>query len=98
MKPIVFGHRNQSEFAAELDRQINYKDGKLKDWDFKPIEFLNESRQRNSILSVDNELNAPDTEEGHGDAFWSTILMLIVSKDSGGMMRSLSRNEIDNDD
>jgi len=49
------------EIASVMDRL--FSEGKVR--------LLNDSRQRGSLLSMDNDLNSPETIEGHGDAFWS---------------------------
>lgn len=40
------------------------------------IKLQNNSRQIRSILSVNNNLEALETSDGHGDAFWSVALAL----------------------
>lgn len=37
----------------------------------KRIFLLNDGRQKRQTLSVDNNLKAPESEDGHGDSFWS---------------------------
>jgi len=40
----------------------------------KTIRLLPDPRQRRQLLSVDDNLDAPDTAEGHGDSFFSIML------------------------
>jgi hypothetical protein len=49
------------------------------------LRLLRDERQRSQILSVNNELKAPDTIEGHGDAFFSVAMALRAVYDSTSM-------------
>lgn len=89
-KPIVFGSKNQNEYAGELDKLINYQDGECGQYDFQPIEILEDGRQQRQLTNVDNDLKAVDTEEGHGDSFWSHILMLMVAQEGSPSLRRAS--------
>ena len=40
------------------------------------LKILRDERQKQQILSVNNELKAPDTPMGHGDAFFSIAMAL----------------------
>jgi len=40
------------------------------------IRFQNSQRMIRSILSVNNNLEALETTDGHGDAFWSIAMAL----------------------
>lgn len=62
MEPVTM-HDN-SKIAADLEKFVNRK----------TIILLEDSRQTNQILTVDNNLQAPETDEGHGDSFWSLAL------------------------
>lgn len=68
-EPVHFTFKKKHAMATQLDKMIS---GKL-------IEFLPEQRQRNQILIVDNDLNAPETPEGHGDSFFSNCLAVHSS-------------------
>ena len=50
------------------------------------MSLLRDERQRSQILSVNNELKAPDTVEGHGDAFFSVAMALkaVYESHTGG--------------
>lgn len=58
------------ELASDLDSEV----GKGNIW------LLNEQRQKNQMLNVDNDLKAPATEEGHSDCFWSLVLANKAAK------------------
>jgi hypothetical protein len=45
------------------------------------IELIQDQRQRSQITCVDNDLNAPQTPLGHGDAFWSVALAVLAHYD-----------------
>lgn len=66
MDPVSFTFKKKHAMAANFDKALSNND----------IQLLPESRQRNQILCIDNDLNAPETPEGHGDAFWSICLAL----------------------
>jgi len=71
MEPVVFGARNKNEMAALLESRIRAKENKTP----KPtIVLLKDERQKNQILSVDNDLHSPESPDGHGDSFWSCAL------------------------
>ncbi len=71
-KPIVFKVKTKFEMASNLDRLINHKDG-------PKVSFLNRQRMIDSVLSMNNNLEAPESIIGHGDAFWSIALALYES-------------------
>ncbi len=45
--------------------------------------LLRDTRQRQQILSVNNELKAPETPMGHGDAFFSIAMALQAAYETG---------------
>jgi len=63
-KPVIFKHTLKFAMAAELEKRVNAK----------TIELLNNSRMINQITTVNNDLQAIETSEGHGDAFWSIAM------------------------
>jgi len=76
-KPIVFKVKNKFDMASNFSRLVNYKENEIN----KPkITLLNQQRMIDSILSVSNELKAPESELGHGDAFWSVALAVYKEK------------------
>lgn len=56
--------KSKGAIAAAFDRFVSRK----------RIELLQDERQKKLILSVDNDLDAPETALGHGDSFWSVGL------------------------
>lgn len=70
-KGLSFTSKEKHHLATLLEEAINT--GK--------IELINNQRTINQILAVDNELNAYETEEGHGDAFWSIAMAIKAWKD-----------------
>jgi hypothetical protein len=64
MFPLVFSAKNKYSMATQLDTLIT--NGNI--W------FLKDERQKRQMLSVDNDLHAFETEDGHGDSFWSICL------------------------
>lgn len=46
------------------------------------IKLIKDERQKQQILSVSNELKAPDTPLGHGDAFFSIAMALQAVHDT----------------
>ncbi len=76
-KPIVFKVKSKFDMASNFSRLVNYKEKEV----FKPqITLLNRQRQIDSILSVNNELQAVESDIGHGDAFWSIALAVYKEK------------------
>ena len=74
--PIVFGAKNKFDMASNFSRLVNQN----------KITLLNKQRQIDSILSVNNELQAPETSIGHGDAFWSVGLALYKEQNTAGYL------------
>lgn len=64
MVPINFTTKTKNSMAVEFEKAVEHK----------KILLLNHARMINQILTVDNELNAIETPEGHGDSFWSIAL------------------------
>lgn len=73
-KPIIFSSRSKFQMAGNFSKIVNNKN----------IVLLNDQRMIDSILSVNSDLQAPETETGHGDAFWSVALALQASYKGGG--------------
>lgn len=70
-KPVKLSTTEKFSLAANFEKIV--KD--------KKIEFINDPRQLNSILAVNNDLEALETTEGHGDAFFS--ISMALSEDIG---------------
>ncbi|MFA5406951.1 MAG: hypothetical protein WC307_06365 [Candidatus Nanoarchaeia archaeon] len=65
--PVKFSTTVKGQMASNFEKIV--KD--------KRIEFINDERMIKSILSVNNDLNALETDIGHGDAFWSVAMSLM---------------------
>ncbi len=63
---VNLGLKKKNGLATEFDKRRT--NGKIK--------LIADDRQRRSILSVQNDLKAIETPEGHGDAFWSIALAM----------------------
>lgn len=74
MVPVTLNTRNQTKMAANLDTLLSRGD----------ITFINERRQQSQLLAVDNTLDALESDEGHGDSFWSNA-MAVSDNDDGGV-------------
>jgi len=64
--PVKFKTETKYEMATNLEKIINNKE----------IEIINDERLINQMLVVNNDLEALETPEGHGDCFWSVALAL----------------------
>ena len=73
--PMHFSLKSKNEMAQIFEEYVH--SGNLR--------LLRDERQRSQILSVNNELKAPDTIEGHGDAFFSVAMALRAVYDSTSM-------------
>lgn len=65
-KPVILSPKDKNSMASNF----------MKDILSGTIELQNDQRMINSILSVNDNLDAIETSEGHGDAFWSIALAL----------------------
>jgi hypothetical protein len=74
MEGITFTSKSKFSMATELDKLITNE----------ALELLPDDRQKRQILSVDCDLKAPETDEGHGDAFFSLALAVLAYKRSLG--------------
>lgn len=74
MTGIVFTAKSKFTMATELDKVITNKE----------IELLDDGRQKRQILTVDCDLKAPETSEGHGDSFFSLCLAVSAWRDAQG--------------
>ena len=62
--------RKNREIASLLDQAVTSGS----------IEFVRDDRQVNQICIVDNNLKAPETDMGHGDAFFSNALACLAAE------------------
>lgn len=69
---INFTRKNKNAMATEFEIAVNSK----------RIEFVEDKRQLNQILVVDNDLKARETTQGHGDSFWSNALTFADALES----------------
>lgn len=75
MEGLAFTAKNKYSMATEVDSMITSRS----------IRFLADKRQRRQILSVDNDLKAVATEEGHGDCFFSLCLAVRAYREGQGL-------------
>lgn len=64
MEPVTLAGKERWLIASALNRRVAGTGG-------EKLVLLPDDRQRRQLLVVDNQLKAPETGEGHGDAFWS---------------------------
>lgn len=65
---ITFTPRNRMQMAQLFEKYVS--SGR--------ISMISDERQKSQIVSVDGELNAPETALGHGDAFWSNAMAILA--------------------
>lgn len=73
---LVFTAKNKFAMATEFDAMVTGK----------KIELLNDQRQKRQLLNVDNDLRAVETEEGHGDSFFSICLAITAYQQGQGLL------------
>jgi len=78
--PVIFSQKTKNGMASSLQKKVNgtkikEENGERTVTD-RRIELIDDSRQINQILAVDNDLDAMASPEGHGDAFWSVAMAL----------------------
>lgn len=64
LQPIIFKRTTKFALAAAFERRVKNK----------TIQLLNNSRTINQILIVNNDLQAIETPQGHGDSFMSIMM------------------------
>jgi hypothetical protein len=79
MEPVTFNTKNKNAMASNLSSVFNQT----------RIEILNEPRQFNQMLSVNNDLQAMEGPEGHGDSFWSSGLAILGERPVRSGVRSI---------
>jgi len=72
-KPLSFTLKSKNTMAQIFEEYVH--SGQLT--------LLKDERQKQQILSVNNELKAPETPMGHGDAFFSIGMALLASWETG---------------
>ena len=76
MEGISFTAKSKFAMATELDKAVTNR----------LINFLPDDRQKRQILTVDCDLKAPETSDGHGDAFFSICLAVQAWREAQGVM------------
>lgn len=69
---------NKGKNAMAFDFGLMVEEGR--------IHLLNDERQFKQIMQVDNDLVAVETEDGHGDAFWSNALAVAAYHKTQGTL------------
>ena len=75
-----FSRKLKANMATLLESRIKSTEG------MSGIILLPDERQLQHLLTVDRELQAAQTVEGHGDAFWSNALAVLAAEDGPGIM------------
>ena len=70
MIPVQFNMRTNNLMAVSLNKIIQEE----------RVKFIDEERQIDQILQVNNDLKAIESPLGHGDSFWSNALALYEEK------------------
>ena len=68
-KPMVFSTRSKNTMAQVFETYLHSGN----------LHLIKDERQKQQILSVNNELKAPETPLGHGDAFFSIAMALSAA-------------------
>lgn len=71
MQPLIFTAREKYELAGSIDRLITQN----------RLRLLDEARQSDQLLNVDNDLRSIETAQGHGDCFWSLALAIKAAEE-----------------
>ncbi len=69
LDPFIFKTTLKHDMATNFEKMVENKE----------VELLNDRRMIDQILVVDNDLQALETPEGHGDSFWSIAMALWVA-------------------
>lgn len=77
--PEVFNLKSKNGMAAQLDALVTGQ----------RITLLNDQRQTDQILAVTGDLNAMESEQGHGDSFWSIGLATKEEKEKTARVRTV---------
>lgn len=79
MEGVTFTQKKKFEMAAMFEKGVKKK----------KVALLSDERQRRQILNVDNDLKSMETDEGHGDSFWSNALAINAAQGSMANIRIL---------
>lgn len=77
--PEVFNLKSKNGMAAQIDALVTGN----------RITLLNDTRQTDQILAVTGDLNAMESEQGHGDSFWSIGLATKEEKEKTARVRTI---------
>lgn len=77
--PQVFTSKYKHRIATEFEKHIMAR-SKTTGGPMPTVQLIDDARQTRQILAVRNDLDAIETHEGHGDAFWSVAMALDRSK------------------
>lgn len=75
MEGVAFTAKSKYSMATEVDSIVTEK----------AIRFVADPRQKRQMLTVDNDLKAVQTDEGHGDCFFSLCLAVRAYKEGQGL-------------
>jgi len=73
MKGLAFTEKLKYQMAVEFEKVVRDK----------AVMFINDTRQKQQILNVDNSLKSAETSGGHGDSFWSNALAIHAARGTG---------------
>lgn len=79
MEPIVLTMKQNNAMGANFNKVIQEK----------RVEFIDEPRQIDQILQVNNDLQAIESPMGHGDSFWSNAMALMEEPERQYRVRPL---------
>lgn len=74
MRPLTFSARSKFELAGGIDKAMTQD----------KLLLLEDERQKNQLLNVDNDLQSADTSDGHGDCFWSNAMAIKAAEKGEG--------------
>ena len=69
MEPIHFSRKMNQAMAKCLEEKVGHNE----------ISLINDQRQIDVMLQVDNDLHAVETDQGHGDSFWSNAIAMYLT-------------------
>jgi len=88
LQGVKFSRNKKFELATLMDKRILKK---RKNVQMPTIQLINDRRMINQMLVVDNDLQALETPEGHGDSFWGIALAVYAADADGGAERFIMR-------
>ena len=76
----AFTRKLKADMATLLEKRVHAES------DRPSLILLNDARQLRQLLTVDKQLKAATSVEGHGDAFWSLGLAVKAAEDGPGLV------------